>query len=626
MDMSETPVEISPPQPATAPARLEQSKGVWALGWITILWSGLQLLWSLLVLGLTSVFKSPLANASSLDSAFQQVFKQADFLFQLKATSFAALAYFAVGVEWVRSRGWSRRALAQCTIAGILAVLAKLLFNALVDGPSPTEFIFAALQFIVPVGVLAYVRQAQVRRQFYPENGPQSAVASLLAAVLVFGGFTAPSAKRYLDNLPIAEAAKNMKLIVWDQIPNQELRGKYVILSFWASWCGPCRRVLPELRQLQKNIAARGDVRIVGVSLDSDRTTMEGFAKRNAMAWPHVFDGQAYASSIVKSYGVTGIPHELLLGPDGSVILKKASVNEIEEKLKSLPDASKFAPVSAAVPLPPPSPKPLPAPAAMAVSDPVPTAIPPASAAAPSSPISQKPLPAPAAMPANEPIPAVPGTGSIRGEIKFIDVQASVLSPIKPRVRLWKLSEHGGETGFTPRIDHDTYEFSDVPVGRYQVLVTLDANVENPPGFSGDFSASPSVLNMVPGGVTQQDISLQQIIHLTKPVDNSQRFNYSSKDPRPEHKSPLAVAWDPVLGATQYRATIIRFKSGEAAGTEVASMRVAAPKASFDLEPSGENERYVLNVTAYYNNEVVGTLETFGKDYRAWDYIFRITQ
>lgn len=96
-----------------------------------------------------------------------------------------------------------------------------------------------------------------------------------------------------------------------------ETRGKPVLLSFWASWCGPCRLELPALDALQKT---RDDVVIYAVNVDRDRTKAEPFLASVKFDLPIVWDNQAEA---LGQYDVTSMPTMFLLDAQGTVKWRK---------------------------------------------------------------------------------------------------------------------------------------------------------------------------------------------------------------------------------------------------------------------------------------------------------------
>jgi thiol-disulfide isomerase/thioredoxin len=101
------------------------------------------------------------------------------------------------------------------------------------------------------------------------------------------------------------------------------LKGKVVLVDFWATWCGPCRAELPNVIETYKKYHTQG-FEIIGVSLDSDRTKLDDFLKKtDGMTWPQFFDGEGWGNKLAKKYGVEAIPFTVLVGPDGKVIGNK---------------------------------------------------------------------------------------------------------------------------------------------------------------------------------------------------------------------------------------------------------------------------------------------------------------
>ncbi|AIZ64012.1 hypothetical protein PK28_10495 [Hymenobacter sp. DG25B] len=113
------------------------------------------------------------------------------------------------------------------------------------------------------------------------------------------------------------------------------LRGKYVLLDFWASWCGPCRKENPNVVKAYQKFKGKG-FEIYSVSLDQNRDKWLKAIKDDNLTWTHVSDLKAWDSAAGKAYGITSIPMSLLLDPQGRIIAKNLRGPALEAKLASV--------------------------------------------------------------------------------------------------------------------------------------------------------------------------------------------------------------------------------------------------------------------------------------------------
>ena len=97
-----------------------------------------------------------------------------------------------------------------------------------------------------------------------------------------------------------------------------ELRGKVILLDFWASWCGPCRSALPNLKRLQA-LYGSGNFVLISVSEDDDESAWRTFVASHNMTWPQRLDSDG---SIQGQFGVDALPTYVLIGRDGAVLQK----------------------------------------------------------------------------------------------------------------------------------------------------------------------------------------------------------------------------------------------------------------------------------------------------------------
>lgn len=99
-----------------------------------------------------------------------------------------------------------------------------------------------------------------------------------------------------------------------------ELRGRYVLLDFWATWCGPCRGETPRLKEVWKRYGGRDDFILISLSLDDELPKLKAYIEENNLEWPQVCLNGWDGSGVQARYGVTGIPDILLIGPDGKIV------------------------------------------------------------------------------------------------------------------------------------------------------------------------------------------------------------------------------------------------------------------------------------------------------------------
>ena len=113
------------------------------------------------------------------------------------------------------------------------------------------------------------------------------------------------------------------------------LRGKYVLIDFWASWCGPCRAENPNVVRMYNKFKDKGFA-IYSVSLDQAKANWTKAIRNDNLTWTHVSDLKFWQSAAAQQYGVQAIPATFLLDRDGKIIAKNLRGESLEQKLEEV--------------------------------------------------------------------------------------------------------------------------------------------------------------------------------------------------------------------------------------------------------------------------------------------------
>ena len=109
-------------------------------------------------------------------------------------------------------------------------------------------------------------------------------------------------------------------------------KGDYVLVDFWASWCRPCRESMPQLKEIYKKYSKK-KFQILGVAVwDNPEDTYRAMEQLE-LPWPQIINAQTIPTD---AYGVTGIPHLIIFGPDGTILSRGLNGDALAKKIEEL--------------------------------------------------------------------------------------------------------------------------------------------------------------------------------------------------------------------------------------------------------------------------------------------------
>lgn len=185
-------------------------------------------------------------------------------------------------------------------------------------------------------GVAYFIKEYMIQNK--PFDEVEAAYESLTDRVKLSNpGVELKAAIDELASVSIGGTAPDITLMTPDstELSLSSLRGHYVLLDFWASWCGPCLREVPNVKAIYEKYHDKG-FEIFGVSLDETAGPWKAAIKKNEMNWHHVSSLKGWDCPTAKRYNVTGIPRMYIINPEGKIIAMDLRGEELANFVASL--------------------------------------------------------------------------------------------------------------------------------------------------------------------------------------------------------------------------------------------------------------------------------------------------
>jgi peroxiredoxin len=199
------------------------------------------------------------------------------------------------------------------------------------NSPSPAATLYAigiASQTIPGEEIKALVENTSKK---FPEHSGVAKVKSMIAIKTAPAAASEPAASSYpLLNKQAPDLT--MTDVNGKTLSISSFKGKYVLVDFWASWCGPCRQENPSVVAAYNQYKNK-NFTILGVSLDEDKAAWKKAIAKDSLTWSHMSDLKQWESAAVSAFGFEGIPFNVLIDPQGKIIASSLRGEDLPRKL-----------------------------------------------------------------------------------------------------------------------------------------------------------------------------------------------------------------------------------------------------------------------------------------------------
>lgn len=211
-----------------------------------------------------------------------------------------------------------------------IASLNDMLKNFINTSPSPAASLYALgiISQTTPNEELKSMVDATAKR--FPEHSGLAKIKTLMAVKLTPQTTDSAASSYALLNKQAPDLTMND--VNGKPVSVSNFKGKYVLIDFWASWCGPCRQENPNVVAAYNKFKDK-NFTVLGVSLDEDKAAWQKAIANDQLNWNHMSDLKQWESKAVQAYGFDAIPFNVLVDPSGKIIASSLRGEELERKL-----------------------------------------------------------------------------------------------------------------------------------------------------------------------------------------------------------------------------------------------------------------------------------------------------